>query len=93
MGHTPSNETTTLLPHKLPSKPLKFPLGLVSEGVRPYLELIRLEKVKATVCHRCIIKLTCLCLTADWNHSHVLALRCVICSIMTDGISNSAVLS
>lgn len=49
MGHTPSNETTTLLPHKLPSKPLKFPLGLVSEGVRPYLELIRLEKVKATV--------------------------------------------
>lgn len=46
MGRTPSNETTTLLPHQVPAKPLKFPLGLVSERVRPYLELIRLEKVQ-----------------------------------------------
>jgi 4-hydroxybenzoate polyprenyltransferase len=45
MGRTSSNETTALLPHQLPYKPLKFPLGLVSEDVRPYLELIRLEKV------------------------------------------------
>ncbi|KAF7360710.1 4-hydroxybenzoate polyprenyltransferase, mitochondrial [Mycena venus] len=28
---------------------LKFPLGLVSEGVRPYLELIRLEKPTGTI--------------------------------------------
>lgn len=49
MGYTPTNEATTLLPHHLPSKPLKFPLGLVSEGVRPYLELIRLEKPTGTI--------------------------------------------
>ncbi|KAF9001135.1 UbiA prenyltransferase family-domain-containing protein [Cyathus striatus] len=51
MGH--SNETSPLLPqkHPLPSKELqlKFPLGLVSESVRPYLELIRLEKPTGTI--------------------------------------------
>ena len=44
MGRTSIKDTTPLLPHALPDKPIKFPLGLVSEGVRPYLELIRLEK-------------------------------------------------
>lgn len=34
------------LPFLPPSPlPLKFPLGLVSPALRPYLELIRLEKV------------------------------------------------
>jgi len=37
------HENLSLLPPSAP--PLKFPLGLVSPGVRPYLELIRLEKV------------------------------------------------
>lgn len=49
MGYAPSSETTALLPHQLPSKPLKFPLGLVSENVRPYLELIRIEKPTGTI--------------------------------------------
>ena len=42
MGRTINHETMALLSHQVP---LKFPLGLVSEHVRPYLELIRLEKV------------------------------------------------
>ncbi|GLB39545.1 putative ubiA prenyltransferase family protein [Lyophyllum shimeji] len=50
MGRSFSTETTLLIAHKAPSKPaLKFPLGLVPEHVRPYLELIRLEKPTGTI--------------------------------------------
>ncbi|TFK28279.1 UbiA prenyltransferase [Coprinopsis marcescibilis] len=47
-----TNETTRLIPKtdsQNAAPPLKFPLGLVSEGVRPYLELIRLEKPTGTI--------------------------------------------
>ena len=49
MGRSSSTETTLLLLHKAPISPVtppKFPLGLVPASVRPYLELIRLEKVR-----------------------------------------------
>ncbi|KAF9462241.1 UbiA prenyltransferase family-domain-containing protein [Collybia nuda] len=50
MGRNDNTETTLLLSHKTPSIPSpKFPLGLVSESVRPYLELIRLEKPTGTI--------------------------------------------
>jgi 4-hydroxybenzoate polyprenyltransferase len=52
MGHckSPSTETASLLPSQgtTSKPPLKFPLGLVPESVRPYLELIRLEKPTGT---------------------------------------------
>ncbi|KAG5651463.1 hypothetical protein H0H81_008548, partial [Sphagnurus paluster] len=45
-----STETTLLIAYKAPTKAtLKFPLGLVSEDVRPYMELIRLEKPTGTI--------------------------------------------
>ena len=50
MGRSSSTETTLLLLHKAPISPVtppKFPLGLAPAPVRPYLELIRLEKVRA----------------------------------------------
>lgn len=77
MGHTSSNETAALLPHQLTSKPLKFPLGLASEGVRPYLELIRLEKVRhlATVSVIYYEPAYLLLSTAHRNDSYVLAFR------------------
>lgn len=50
MGNSSYNETTLLISHTIPpTTPLKFPLGLVSESVRPYLELIRLEKPTGTI--------------------------------------------
>ncbi|KIJ96598.1 hypothetical protein K443DRAFT_682224 [Laccaria amethystina LaAM-08-1] len=50
MGNSSDNETTLLISHTTPpTTHLKFPLGLVSESVRPYLELIRLEKPTGTV--------------------------------------------
>ena len=58
MGHSPCDEQATLIPRQAPLTPLtplKFPLGLVSEGVRPYLELIRLEKVSFTCRRHCIL--------------------------------------
>ncbi|KAK7055820.1 mitochondrial 4-hydroxybenzoate polyprenyltransferase [Favolaschia claudopus] len=43
-------EASLLLTHHEYSKPtLKFPLGLVSETYRPYLELIRVEKPTGTI--------------------------------------------
>jgi len=41
----PSSEKASLLRSPAPEK-LPFPLGLVSPGVRPYLELIRFHKVR-----------------------------------------------
>ncbi|KAJ6468204.1 UbiA prenyltransferase family-domain-containing protein [Mycena sanguinolenta] len=51
MDHsTPTKETTLLIIHHQYTKPiLKFPLGLVSEAYRPYLELIRIEKPTGTI--------------------------------------------
>ncbi|KAJ7137444.1 4-hydroxybenzoate polyprenyl transferase [Mycena crocata] len=51
MSNKNASERTVLVPKPAASdKPtLKFPLGLVSEGVRPYLELIRLEKPTGTI--------------------------------------------
>lgn len=49
MGRIDSTETTLLLAHKAPSAPLKFPLGLAPVHIRPYLELIRLEKVSQRI--------------------------------------------
>jgi 4-hydroxybenzoate polyprenyltransferase len=52
MGHcrSPSTETASLPSEGKTSTPhLKFPLGLVSESLRPYLELIRLEKVRIMI--------------------------------------------
>lgn len=47
MGRSDNTETTLLLSHKTLSTPSpKFPLGLAPVSVRPYLELIRLEKVR-----------------------------------------------
>lgn len=41
-----SKETTLLITHHEPQKPAtKFPLGLVSEPTKSYLELIRIDKV------------------------------------------------
>lgn len=40
------SEKATLLNTRPPAEKLPFPLGLVSPGVRPYLELIRLHKVR-----------------------------------------------
>ena len=40
----PSEKATLLNSHA--EKKLPFPLGLVSPGVRPYLELIRFHKVR-----------------------------------------------
>jgi hypothetical protein len=75
MGRSPSNEQTALLPHQLSSKPLKFPLGLVSEGVRPYLELIRLEKVSSDVRRHFILQAHQFLVTvAHRNYSYVLAI-------------------
>ncbi|KAJ7921348.1 4-hydroxybenzoate polyprenyl transferase [Mycena leptocephala] len=43
-------ETTLLVTHHQYTKPsTKFPLGLVSETCRPYLELIRIEKPTGTI--------------------------------------------
>ncbi len=41
----PSLEKSPLLKSPVPER-LPFPLGLVSPGVRPYLELIRFHKVR-----------------------------------------------
>ncbi|KAF7375362.1 4-hydroxybenzoate polyprenyltransferase, mitochondrial [Mycena sanguinolenta] len=51
MDHsTPTKETTLLIIHHQYTKPApKFPLGLVSEAYRPYLELIRIEKPTGTI--------------------------------------------
>jgi 4-hydroxybenzoate polyprenyltransferase len=44
----PSSEISPLIKSPVPEK-LPFPLGLVSPGVRPYLELIRFHKPTGTV--------------------------------------------
>lgn len=76
MGNSSDNETTLLISHTSPpTTPLKFPLGLVSESVRPYLELIRLEKVRTRGSSVWLSIL--MFFTADRNHSYVLALRYV----------------
>ncbi|KAJ7181539.1 4-hydroxybenzoate polyprenyl transferase [Mycena crocata] len=51
MSNNTASERTVLVPNTAASdKPsLKFPLGLVYDGVRPYLELIRLEKPTGTI--------------------------------------------
>jgi hypothetical protein len=77
MGRSDSTETTLLLVHKSPSAPgPKFPLRLAPPSVRPYLELIRLEKVNYFACS--VNPFTNIAFIADWNNSYVLALWCVI---------------
>ncbi|KAJ6535603.1 UbiA prenyltransferase family-domain-containing protein [Mycena capillaripes] len=51
MDHLPAQkETSLLVTHHEYQKPLpKFPLGLVPEVYRPYLELIRIEKPTGTI--------------------------------------------
>ncbi|KAJ7352119.1 UbiA prenyltransferase family-domain-containing protein [Mycena albidolilacea] len=51
MDHTTApKETTLLITHHEYTKPApRFPLGLVSEAYRPYLELIRIEKPTGTI--------------------------------------------
>ncbi|RDB17109.1 4-hydroxybenzoate polyprenyltransferase, mitochondrial [Hypsizygus marmoreus] len=50
MGQNFDVETTLLIAHKAPSRPcIKFPLGHAPVHVRPYLELIRLEKPTGTI--------------------------------------------
>ncbi|KAJ7272422.1 UbiA prenyltransferase family-domain-containing protein [Mycena rebaudengoi] len=45
-----SKETTLLITHHEPQKPAtKFPLGLVSEPTKSYLELIRIDKPTGTI--------------------------------------------
>lgn len=46
MGRISDAEAAALLSDDTPTAPLKFPLGIVPEPMRPYLELIRLEKVR-----------------------------------------------
>ena len=64
-----SSEKSPLLKSPVPEK-LPFPLGLVSPGVRPYLELIRFHKVRAYI-------VACVGVlrhgAAYWDHPHVLA--------------------
>jgi hypothetical protein len=63
------------LGRKHPAKSsLKFPLNLVSEPVRPYLELIRLEKVNREADKGFVINDPS---TANRNNSHILAIWCV----------------
>jgi 4-hydroxybenzoate polyprenyltransferase len=66
-------ETTLLVTHHQYTKPsTKFPLGLVSETCRPYLELIRIEKVlsRSEGFRRKLIRGA-----ADGDHPDVLAIR------------------
>ncbi|KAJ2916187.1 hypothetical protein MD484_g4199, partial [Candolleomyces efflorescens] len=44
MGRISDAEAAAPLSDGTPAAPLRFPLGMVSEPMRPYLELIRLEK-------------------------------------------------
>jgi hypothetical protein len=48
MGRYNNDETSFLLGHEPKVAPPKFPLGLFPASIRPYLELIRLEKVFST---------------------------------------------
>lgn len=41
-----ASDTTPLVKKDAPQEKLAFPLGLVGPKVRPYLELIRLHKVR-----------------------------------------------
>lgn len=79
MGRSPCDEQTTLVPRQVPLKPLKFPLGLVSESVRPYLELIRLEKVSFAFRRLCFLLAHYFIMpAAHRNDPYVLAFWCVI---------------
>lgn len=49
MGQNPETDSSPLLPFDHIQRPLKFPLGLVSKPIRPYLELIRFEKPTGTI--------------------------------------------
>jgi hypothetical protein len=77
MGHckSPSTETASLLPSQgtTSKPPLKFPLGLVPESVRPYLELIRLEKVRIMIFHHPLTLTNSL--PANRNKTVLLAVR------------------
>ena len=65
----PSSEKSSLLRSPVPEK-LPFPLGLVSPGVRPYLELIRFHKVRDYIMEYVrVLRHT----AAYWHHPHVLA--------------------
>lgn len=46
MGRGASTENASLLVNNAMPTPTKFPLNMVSVSVRPYLELMRLEKVR-----------------------------------------------
>lgn len=72
MGRSASTETTLLISHRAPVKPaLRFPLGLFPEPSRPYLELIRLDKVRGILLLRARNSSL---LAADGNNTNVLAL-------------------
>ena len=53
----PSSENSPLIKSPVPEK-LPFPLGLVSPGVRPYLELIRFHKVRDCTLESCEVAYT-----------------------------------
>lgn len=67
------SEKATLLNSRPAEEKLPFPLGLVSPGVRPYLELIRFHKVR----HRPgdSSELGSLSIPAHWHNPRVLAVR------------------
>jgi len=67
------SEKSTLLNSRPAEENLPFPLGLVSPGVRPYLELIRFHKVR-NVSMRWIRSWLTL-YSAHWHHPRVLAVR------------------
>ena len=67
------SEKATLLNSRPAEEKLPFPLGLVSPGVRPYLELIRFHKVRYL--SRGLIEVGSLSTLAHWHYPRVLAVR------------------
>jgi hypothetical protein len=70
-----SSEKATLLNSSPAEEKLAWPLGLVSPGVRPYLELIRFHKVCYLPGNSSESKLTLD--LAHWHYPCVLAVRYV----------------
>jgi hypothetical protein len=67
------SEKATLLNSRPAEEKLPFPLGLVSPGVRPYLELIRFHKVRYFSTG--LIEVGSLSTLAHWHYPRVLAVR------------------
>lgn len=72
---TKVTDTTPLVQALPPTANLKFPLGLVGPPIRPYLELMRMDKVNPPGRQIISSSHNQLYFTAYWHDSDVLALR------------------